>query len=224
MTSEIPRWVRHCAVAAVVMVATVAAVVSYAHMHEVAARAGEGWRSWLLPLSVDGLIVCASLVLIVRRRRGQPAGWLAWCGLALGLAVSVCANIAAAEPTLVGRLVAAWSPLALGVAYELLLGLLRPAPQGVAAPGMAASTIGAVGATGAVGTVRTTHAPALTAATTEPIAVDLVARARAVVAAGAADGRPVGRGRLATALGIGQHEARRLLDRIREDSTSAEAA
>jgi len=29
-------------------------------MREVAARAGEGWRSLLLPLSVDGLVVAAS--------------------------------------------------------------------------------------------------------------------------------------------------------------------
>lgn len=213
MTSEIPGWVRRCAVAAVVMVATVAAIVSYAHMHEVATRAGEGWRSWLLPLSVDGLIVCASLVLIVRRRRGQPAGWLAWCGLALGLAASVCANVAAAEPTIIGRLVAAWSPLALGVSYELLLGLLRPVrrtetdTEAYTEAGTATDTV-------------TISEPMIS----EPPEVDLVTRARAVVAAGDAQGRPVGRGRLATALGIGQHEARQILARIRQDSANAEAA
>jgi len=52
--------VRVVTVTAVLLVAVVAAVVSYAHMREVAARAGEGWRSLLLPLSVDGLVVAAS--------------------------------------------------------------------------------------------------------------------------------------------------------------------
>ena len=45
--------VRVVTVGAVLLVAAVAAVVSYAHMREVAARAGEGWRALLLPLSVD---------------------------------------------------------------------------------------------------------------------------------------------------------------------------
>ncbi|WP_019856431.1 DUF2637 domain-containing protein [Actinopolyspora mortivallis] len=39
----------------VAMVAAVAAVVSYCHMRDVALVAGETWRAWLLPLSVDGL-------------------------------------------------------------------------------------------------------------------------------------------------------------------------
>lgn len=194
VTGEVPPWVRRCAVASVGLVATVAAIVSYAHMHTVAARAGEGWRAWLLPLSVDGLIVCASLVLIVRRRQGRPAGWLAWLGLVLGLAVSISANVAAAEPTLVGRLVAAWSPLALGVSYELLLGLLRPAPVSVSV----------VAVDDAV----------------EPVSDDLVDRARAVVNSGNAEGKPVGRARLARALGIRPHQARQLLDQIRHDTTS----
>lgn len=106
--------------------ALVAAIVSYSHMRALAVRAGEGWRAILLPLSVDGLLVAASLVLLVRRRSGLSGSALAWLALVLGLAVSLVANVAAAEPTLVGRLVAAWPPLAFGLAYELLLHLVRP--------------------------------------------------------------------------------------------------
>jgi hypothetical protein len=83
--------------------------------------AGEGWRSWLLPVSVDGLAVAASMTMLVRRRAGLPAGALAWAALLLGLGASLAANVAAADPTVAGRLVAAWPPVALLLAYELLM-------------------------------------------------------------------------------------------------------
>jgi hypothetical protein len=126
-----PRWVRVLTVAAVVVVAAVAAVASYAHTRALALSAGEGWRADLLPLSVDGLLVAASLVLLVRRRAGLPAGWLPWFGLALGVATSLAANVAAADPTILGRVVAAWPPLAFAVAFELLVIVLR---DGTTAP------------------------------------------------------------------------------------------
>ena len=126
MTEPVPVWMRWTGAASVALVALVAAVVSYAHLHTLAERAGEGWRAWLLPLSVDGLLVAASLAMVALRRSGRSAGWLPWLGLLLGLAVSLAANMAAAQPTLIGRLVASWPPVALGIAFELLLGLGRP--------------------------------------------------------------------------------------------------
>jgi hypothetical protein len=45
---------------------------------------------------------------------------VSWFGFLLGLVASVAANVAAAEPTAVGRLLAAWPPLALFIAYETL--------------------------------------------------------------------------------------------------------
>ena len=117
-----PGWAtRVVTVGAVLLVAAVAAVVSYAHMQEVAERAGEDWRAWLLPLSVDGLVVAASMGLLTRRRAGLPGGRLAWCALLGGVGASLAANIAAAEPTTTARVVAAWPALAFAVAFELLL-------------------------------------------------------------------------------------------------------
>jgi len=114
-------WRRRLATVAVVLVAAVAAWVSYEHLHELVLRVGEtGVRARVLPLSVDGLMVAASLSLLVRRQAGQPAR-LAWFSLVLGGAVSVAANVATAEPTLVGRMVAGWPPVALILAYELLM-------------------------------------------------------------------------------------------------------
>jgi len=114
-------WVRWTTTGAVLAVALVAAVASYEHMRALAETAGEGWRAWLLPISVDGLAVAASMTMLVRRRARQPSGALAWAALLLGLGASLAANVAAAEPTVQGRLVAAWPPVALLLSYELLM-------------------------------------------------------------------------------------------------------
>jgi hypothetical protein len=117
----VPVWVRRITTWAVLAVAAVAAIASYEHMRALAALAGEDWRAWLLPISVDGLAVAASMTMLVRRRAGQRAGVLPWVALLLGLGASLAANVAAAEPTLVGRLVAAWPPVGLLLSYELLM-------------------------------------------------------------------------------------------------------
>src|SRR5687768_1353095 len=80
-----PGWVQRTTTGAVLAVALVAAVASYEHMRALAELAGEGWRAWLLPISVDGLAVAASMTMLVRRRAGQPSGALAWAALLLGL-------------------------------------------------------------------------------------------------------------------------------------------
>jgi hypothetical protein len=119
--AEVPGWVRRVTTAAVLSVALVAALASYEHMRALAETAGEGWRAWLLPISVDGLAVAASMTMLVRRRAGERTGVLAWVALLLGLGASLAANVAAAEPTVQGRLVAAWPPVGLLLSYELLM-------------------------------------------------------------------------------------------------------
>jgi hypothetical protein len=121
VSADAATWVRRTTTVAVVLVALVAAVASYEHMRALAVLAGEDWRSWLLPVSVDGLAVAASMTMLVRRRSGVPAGALPWVALLLGLGASLAANVAAADPTVVGRLVAAWPPVGLLLSYELLL-------------------------------------------------------------------------------------------------------
>ena len=90
---------------AVIAVALLAAVASYDHQRPLAEMAGEDWRAWLLPISVDGLVLVASRTMLVRRRIGHSGGLLVWVALLLGLTASLAANVAAAEPTLIGRLV-----------------------------------------------------------------------------------------------------------------------
>ncbi|NBH01921.1 DUF2637 domain-containing protein [Amycolatopsis sp. SID8362] len=109
------------------LVAFVAAVASYTHMRDLAAKHGETWLSWLVPLSVDGLLVVASLVILRARRDGNPAPGLAWLAVVVGVLVSLVANVASAGPDLVNKVVAAWPPLAFAIAYELVVSLIRPA-------------------------------------------------------------------------------------------------
>ena len=115
------RRVRATTTAAVATVAAVAAAVSYAHMYDLAAASGEEWRSWLLPLAVDGLLAAAGMSMLVARHHGTRPTPLAWVSLWLGISASLAANVAAAEPTVTGRLVAAWPPVALALAFELLM-------------------------------------------------------------------------------------------------------
>jgi hypothetical protein len=121
------QWTRGLAIASVVLVAVVAAVISYCHMHELTLRSGEEWRSVLIPFSVDGMLVATTLAIVDRRRANLPAGWVPWTGLGLGLVASLVANIAAARPELVAQLVAAWPPVALAVSIETLVIVLRGA-------------------------------------------------------------------------------------------------
>jgi hypothetical protein len=116
-----PRWVRRTTTAGVLVVAVVAALGSYEHMRALGVEVGEGWRAGLLPFSVDGLGVVAAMTMLVRRWAGQPAGLLAWAALVLSLGVSLAANVAAAEPTIEARLWAAWPPVGLLMAIELLM-------------------------------------------------------------------------------------------------------
>lgn len=125
----VPRWVQTVTVAAVSVVALVAATASYAHVHTLADRAGEGWRAFLSPLSVDGLLVAASMVMLVRRRAGLAAGVLPWAGLVLGLGASLGANVAASHPEwrtpLLDGFVSAWPAIALAISFELLILVVR---------------------------------------------------------------------------------------------------
>jgi len=236
---ETPGWaVRVVTVAAVLLVAAVAAVVSYAHMQEVAERAGEGWRSWLLPLSVDGLVVAASMVLLTRRRAGLPGGRLAWCALLGGVGASLAANVAAAEPTATARVVAAWPALAFAVAFELLLQQRRTAvaepvdtqpvepvgqdrltahpvpdrPGEIGEPGALAGAPPADPATDRAAE-RVPSPPAGEVSSSGPGTTvgrgGLEERARALLAA--AGTRPPGRRVLARQLGVSEHQARTVL-------------
>jgi Protein of unknown function (DUF2637) len=111
----------------VAALAGIAGAISYSHMRALAVAHGEtGWQAHTFPLSVDGIEIVASLVLLSDRRTGRPSGWLPWAALAAGTTASLAANVAAAGTDLVGRVVAGWPAFALLVAVKLMSQLLEP--------------------------------------------------------------------------------------------------
>jgi hypothetical protein len=79
-------------------------------MHALVARHGQpGWVAVLTPFSGDGMIVAALTTLLADSRTGRRGGVLPWALLVAGSVASLAANVAVAEPTLIGRAIAAWA-------------------------------------------------------------------------------------------------------------------
>jgi hypothetical protein len=97
------RAIRWTTTFSVVVLAGIAAVLSYKHMFILVRRYGEtSWTSTLLPVSVDGMIAASSMTLLADSRNGQRSGLLPWSLLVIGSAASLAANVAVAEPSAVG--------------------------------------------------------------------------------------------------------------------------
>jgi hypothetical protein len=87
--------------------------------------------SWM---SVDGMIVAASTTLLAESRSGGRDGFLPWMQLVVGSVASLAANVAVAEPTATGRVIAAWPSFALIASYELLMRQVRRAADASTRP------------------------------------------------------------------------------------------
>jgi hypothetical protein len=104
-------------------------------MYEVAHLAGQDWRSFLLPVSVDALALVSSMAVRRCRRLGLAPGLLVWVSLVVSVAASLAANLAAANPDLVELselrwAVGAWPPVAFLLA-ELVIKQWHRAGAGV---------------------------------------------------------------------------------------------
>ena len=104
------RVIRFATAAVVCAVAAFAAVISYSHIYGLGRAHGQdGAAARLLPLSVDGLILAASLVRLHEARNGRDVPRLARFMLWLGIAATVGANIAyGAGYGLLGAVISAW--------------------------------------------------------------------------------------------------------------------
>jgi hypothetical protein len=121
------RLIRITTALAVATVAAVAAVISYRHAYELISTHGEtGVTARLVPFTVDGLILAASMLILDASRRHQPVPSLArWC-LGAGIAATIGANLAhGLGHGPIGALVSAWPALALAGSFELLMTLIR---------------------------------------------------------------------------------------------------
>ncbi|MCZ9341299.1 DUF2637 domain-containing protein, partial [Streptomyces sp. TRM76130] len=81
---------------AVIVQAVIAGALSFSHLHDLAAAAGQdGWKAWAYPVSVDLLLVAAWRRMRQQQRAGQAAGGPRLWFL-VALAASLGANIATA--------------------------------------------------------------------------------------------------------------------------------
>ncbi|MFI1973646.1 DUF2637 domain-containing protein [Streptomyces wedmorensis] len=104
---------------AVLVQAVIAGALSFAHLHDLAAAAGQsGWKAWAYPVSVDLLLVAAWHRLRTARAAGVTAR-SAWTWFMVALAASLGANVATAGlldlshvPAWLRILVAGWPALA----------------------------------------------------------------------------------------------------------------
>jgi hypothetical protein len=107
------RCIRLATVISVVLLAVIAAIVSFGHMRELALRHGEArWSATLIPLSVDGMVVAASMSVLLTSKTGRRGEWLPWTLLIVGSLASLAANVAVADSTVISRLIAAWPSFA----------------------------------------------------------------------------------------------------------------
>jgi len=132
------RLIRITTALAVATVAGVAAVISYRHAYELISTHGEtGVTARLVPFTVDGLILAASMLILDANRRNRPVPPLArWC-LGAGIVATVGANLAHGHGP-IGALVSAWPALALAGSFELLMTLIRTGRRTIDAPSASA--------------------------------------------------------------------------------------
>lgn len=124
---------RRTVVTAVLIVALVAAIVSYLHIQHLAIRSGQSMlASLLLPFSIDGTVAAASMVMFGAARRGEKPPRLARMMLGLSIAATLAANVAEGmSHGIVGAAVSGWPAVAFAGAVEMFMWDVR---RGAAAP------------------------------------------------------------------------------------------
>ncbi|GGQ56334.1 DUF2637 domain-containing protein [Streptomyces asoensis] len=147
----------------VLVQAAIAAALSFAHLHDLAAAAGQdGWKAWAYPISVDLLLVAAW-----RRLRSGAAKAAGWCWFVVALVASLGANVGTAGlldlgdvPAWLRILVAGWPAVAFLGGTLLAHGASAPDGDEVPVPNQDE----------APATPVTNTAPALPAADPQPAA------------------------------------------------------
>jgi hypothetical protein len=120
--------------AAVLLVAAIAAVISFVHIEHLAVTRGQTFlAALLLPISIDGTVAAASLVMLRAARTGLGTPWLARVMLGLSVAATLAANVAyGARFGPAGALLSGWPAVAFIGSAEMAIGMVRkhakPAP------------------------------------------------------------------------------------------------
>jgi hypothetical protein len=119
----------------VAVITAITAAISYEHEYQLAHTHGQApWVSSLLPFTVDGMILGASVVIVWAASVGIRRPWRPLAVLLVGIGATISANLASGwGDGWVGAAVAAWSGLALILISDVamwLTGALRTLAAG----------------------------------------------------------------------------------------------
>jgi hypothetical protein len=200
MTADKDRY-RTLTAAAVLLVAAIAAIVSYVHVASLALRYGQPpLAAYLLPISIDGLVAVASLVMLRAARTNVSAPWLARTGLVLAVVATLACNVAYGLPHgWPGALLSGWPAVAFVVAAEMAISMTRRRPVKAAS-----------GHGGQADTARTVATTGQARATVATSAADT----EAAVLSALANDHGMTNAELAAAVGVSTRTARRYRSRL----------
>jgi hypothetical protein len=103
-----------------------AAAASYRHARDVITQHGDPVMAPWLALTTDGMLLATLVVIWVRRHRHEPVGVGPWAAFWAGMVATIAANLAAAQTTPVGIVVALWPPICLAITLELIALVASP--------------------------------------------------------------------------------------------------
>lgn len=209
MTADRDRY-RTLTATAVLLVAAIAAIVSYVHVASLALRYGQPpLAAYLLPISIDGLVATSSLVMLRAARSAVSAPWLARGGLVLAVVATLACNVAYGLPHgWPGALLSGWPAVAFIVAAEMAISMTRRRPVKLATTGQAARGA-AVAISGQRPDGQTTPKVAKPAVDTAAAAVSALATYPAMT-----------HKQLAAEIGVSERTARRVRARLNGASTT----
>jgi hypothetical protein len=144
--------------AAVLLVAVIAAVVSFVHIEHLAVTHGQTeLAAVLLPVSIDGTVAGASLIMVRAARVLPGTPWLARVMLALSVAATLAANVAyGVRFGITGALLSGWPAVAFVGSAEMAIGMVRRVRR--AAPSAVTDTVPADAENAALVALRATIA------------------------------------------------------------------
>lgn len=129
------RAIHWAMVLALAVVTVIAVVISYGHIRALAAANGErGFAGSAGAVTVDGLILTCSLVIVKAARRRSRPPILAWLMLMVGIAATVAANVdRGLDHGWTGAAVAGWPALVATGCFHLVIGEIRRGDDAVEA-------------------------------------------------------------------------------------------
>jgi len=128
------RVIRWFATLALLIVGGISAAGSFTHIRDMAASHGQdGWVSWAIAVSMELVVGMAALEILRDSRAGRHAG-MPWLILLSGAALVLATNLATAERSPWGWILAGWPAVASMSATKLFVRRLRHAAEAIEQP------------------------------------------------------------------------------------------